>query len=210
MKISYAITVCNELIEIQRLLDFLLANKRKQDEIVVLVDNPGGEDDEMISLLYQYESHNSDHMCVWRSEFEGHFGNWKNKLNSYCKGSYIFQIDADEMLSKELIDNLPDILELNPTNEVYLVPRINTVDGLTQDHIKKWGWNVNQDEWINFPDYQWRIYKNNTKIVWVNKVHERLLGFNTYATLPAAVEYCLLHHKTISKQEMQNKFYDTL
>ena len=118
MKISYAITVCNELIEIQRLLDFLLANKRKQDEIVVLVDNPGGEDDEMISLLYQYESHNPDHMCVWRSEFEGHFGNWKNKLNSYCKGDYIFQIDADEMLSKELIDNLPDILESNPNNEI--------------------------------------------------------------------------------------------
>ena len=210
MKISYAITVCNELIEIQRLLDFLLANKRKQDEIVVLVDNPGGEDDEMISLLYQYESHNPDHMCVWRSEFEGHFGNWKNKLNSYCKGDYIFQIDADEMLSKELIDNLPDIIESNPNNEIYLVPRINTVDGLTQDHIKKWGWNVNQDEWINFPDYQWRIYKNDPKIVWINKVHERLSGFNTYATLPAAVEYCLLHHKTIEKQEKQNTFYDTL
>ena len=210
MKISYAITVCNELIEIQRLLDFLLANKRKQDEIVVLVDNPGGEDDEMISLLYQYESHNQDHMCVWRSEFEGHFGNWKNKLNSYCKGDYIFQIDADEMISKELIDNLPSILEYNPNNEVYLVPRINTVDGLTQAHIKKWGWNINQDEWINFPDYQWRIYKNDTKIVWVNKVHERLSGFNTYANLPAVVEYCLLHHKTISKQEMQNNFYDKL
>ena len=210
MKISYAITVCNELIEIQRLLDFLLANKRKQDEIVVLVDNPGGEDDEMISLLYQYESHNPDHMCVWRSEFEGHFGNWKNKLNSYCKGSYIFQIDADEMVSKILIQNLPDILEYNPHNEVYLIPRINTVDGLTQDHIKKWGWNVNQDKWINFPDYQWRIYKNDPKIVWINKVHERLSGFNTYANLPAAVEYCLLHHKTIEKQEKQNTFYDTL
>ena len=151
MKISYAITVCNELIEIQRLLDFLLANKRKQDEIVVLVDNPGGEDDEMISLLYQYESHNLDHMCVWRSEFEGHFGNWKNKLNSYCKGDYIFQIDADEMLSKELIDNLPNILELNPTNEVYLVPRINTVDGITQGHLNVWKWSINEKHWINFP-----------------------------------------------------------
>ena len=210
MKISYAITVCNELIEIQRLLDFLLANKRKQDEIVVLVDNPGGEDDEMISLLYQYESHNHDHMCVWRSEFEGHFGNWKNKLNSYCKGNYIFQIDADEMVSEILIQNLPDILEYNLNNEVYLIPRINTVDGLTQDHIKKWGWNVNQDEWINFPDYQWRIYKNDPKIVWVNKVHERLSGFNTYANLPSAVEYCLLHHKTIEKQEKQNNYYNTL
>ena len=48
MKSSYAITVCNELQEVKRLLDLLLESKREQDEIVVLVDNPGGEDDEMI------------------------------------------------------------------------------------------------------------------------------------------------------------------
>jgi hypothetical protein len=63
---------------------------------------------------------------------------------------------------------------------------------------------------INFPDYQWRIYKNDSKIVWVNKVHERLSGFKTYAALPEYVEYCLLHHKTIDRQETQNEFYDKL
>ena len=211
MKISYAITVCNELIEIQRLLDFLLANKRKQDEIVVLVDNPGGEDDEMISLLYQYESHNHDHMCVWRSEFEGHFGNWKNKLNSYCKGDFIFQIDADEMPNELLISHLPDLLELNPDNEVYLVPRVNTVEGLTQEHIAKWGWNVNAMGWVNWPDYQWRIYKNVPKIKWKDKVHESITGFTQYSYLPADTEaFCLYHPKTISRQEKQNNYYNTL
>jgi hypothetical protein len=39
MKISYAITVCNELVEIQRLLPFLIENKRKQDEIVIFYDS---------------------------------------------------------------------------------------------------------------------------------------------------------------------------
>ena len=34
MKISYAITVCNEFVEIQRLIHFLRKNKRQQDEIV--------------------------------------------------------------------------------------------------------------------------------------------------------------------------------
>ena len=38
MKISYAVTVCNEFIEIQRLLTFLLERKRPQDEIVVQMD----------------------------------------------------------------------------------------------------------------------------------------------------------------------------
>jgi hypothetical protein len=114
------------------------------------------------------------------------------------------------MLSEELIQNLPSILESNLNNEVYLIPRINTVDGLTQNHINKWRWNVNQDGWINFPDYQWRIYKNDPNIIWINKVHERLSGFKTYATLPASAEYCLIHRKTIEKQEKQNNYYDTL
>jgi len=38
MKISYAITVCNELKEITILLNFLLDNRRPEDEIVVLFD----------------------------------------------------------------------------------------------------------------------------------------------------------------------------
>jgi hypothetical protein len=209
MKISYAITVCNELEEIIRLLDLLLKNKQKQDEIVVLIDTVKANE-QLISTLRHYEMHNMDHMVVWPGEFEGHFANWKNKLTSYCSGDYIFQIDADEMVSETLIQNLPDILKYNLNNEVYLVARINTVDGLTEEHINKWKWNVNENNWINFPDYQWRIYKNDSKIVWINKVHECLSGFNTYANLPPSLEYCLLHHKTIEKQEKQNNYYSTL
>jgi hypothetical protein len=209
MKISYAITVCNELEEIIRLLDLLLKNRQKQDEIVVLMDTVKANE-QLTSTLRHYEMHNMDHMVVWPGEFEGHFANWKNKLTSYCKGDYIFQIDADEMVSETLIQNLPDILKYNLNNEVYLVARINTVDGLTDEHINKWKWNVNENNWINFPDYQWRIYKNDSKIVWINKVHECLSGFNTYANLPPSLEYCLLHHKTIEKQEKQNNYYSTL
>jgi hypothetical protein len=122
MKITYAVTVCNEFVEIQRLVHHLLKNKRVQDDIVILYDSKNGNPD--IETFLRSHSVNGEFM--WhKSEFEGHFGNWKNKLNSYCKGDYIFQIDADEMVSKELIDNLPDILEYNPNNEVYLMQNNN-------------------------------------------------------------------------------------
>jgi len=207
MKISYAITVCNEFVEIQRLLYFLLETKRPQDNIVILYDETNG-DPEIESFL---RTHSVNNEYYWYKEsFNKHFADWKNLLNSKCSGDYIFQIDADEMISETLIQNLPNILEYNPNNEVYLVPRINTVDGLTHEHVAKWGWNVDINGFINFPDYQWRIYKNDPKIVWINKVHERLSGFNTYANLPAAMEYCILHHKTIDRQEKQNNFYDKL
>ena len=47
---------------------------------------------------------------------------------------------SDEIPHKYLIETLPIILESNPDNEVYLVPRVNTVKGLTQEHIQRWGW----------------------------------------------------------------------
>jgi hypothetical protein len=101
------------------------------------------------------------------------------------------------------------VLSANSQVDVYLVPRINTVSGITEEHIQKWRWNV-EGERINFPDYQWRIYKNKPEIQWVNKVHERLDGFKVYSMLPAQDDFCLLHPKTIEKQELQNQFYNTL
>jgi hypothetical protein len=94
--------------------------------------------------------------------------------------------------------------------EVLRIPRINTVSGLTQEHIQKWGWNVNEEGWVNFPDYQWRIYKRSPYIKWENRVHEVLNGFKSLAFLPAVEEYCLTHHKDIKRQERQNAYYETL
>jgi hypothetical protein len=209
MKISYAITVCNEFIEIQRLLNFLLKHKRHQDEIVVLMDTTKANS-ELISTLRLFESHNMDHMVVWPAEFQGHFADWKNKLTSLCTGDFIFQIDADEIPCTSIIESLPAILEGNPKVDVYLVPRVNTVEGLADAHIQKWGWNVNSEGWVNWPDYQWRIFRNVDTIKWKNKVHEVLEGFKQFAHLPMEEDYSLYHPKTIEKQEKQNNYYNTL
>jgi hypothetical protein len=208
MKISYAITVKDELAEIQRLVPFLLENKRPQDEIVILYDQDNG-DEEVTKYLKPFNI--KPNVQFWRGfDFNGHFANWKNKLTEYCKGDYIFQIDADEIPHKYLIDALPGILEENEDLEVLLVPRVNTVEGLTMEHIKKWGWSVDVGGRVNWPDYQWRIWKNKPEIKWVNKVHERLEGFKTYAPLPAEQSMALYHPKDIARQERQNSYYETL
>jgi len=207
MKISYAITVCNEFLEIQRLISFLLKNKRLQDNIVILFDETNG-DSEIEAFL---RSHSQTGEFVWhKGKFERHFADWKNKLTSLCNGDYIFQIDADELPAEDLIQALPEIIELNPEMDVYLVPRVNTVEGLTPEHIAKWGWNVTDTGWVNWPDFQWRIWRNIPEIKWVNKVHERLDGFKTYTMLPDVEYFALYHPKTIEKQEKQNNYYDTL
>ena len=205
MKISYAITVCNELEEIKCLLNFLIQYKREEDEIVVLFDDSNSTK-EMETLLHSYR--NTKQIILHIDYFGGHFADWKNKLTSLCSGDYVFQIDADEIPNYNLIENLPAILENNV--DVILVPRVNTVQGITQQHIQHWGWKQNDKGWIQWPDFQWRIYKNNPEIKWKNKLHEVLDGFKTYSNLPEVEEYALYHPKTIEKQEKQNNYYSTL
>ena len=206
MKISYAITVCNEFKEIQKLIPYLLENKRPDDEIVVLYDSKNG--DEKVEEYLRAKSVNPTYS--WHSgEFDGHFADWKNKLTDLCNGDYIFQIDADEIPNNELIDNLPQILEMNSV-DVILVPRVNLVDGLTDEYIKKWNWNVDDKGRVNWPDPQWRVYKKSESIRWINKVHEKLEGYDTISNLPWVEELSLFHHKDIDKQIKQNDYYDTL
>ena len=206
MKISYAVTVCNEKKEVKRLVDFLLANKRQQDEIVVLYDQKNG-DEAVINMLVKLNK--LPNFQVWRGYFENHFANWKNKLTEYCSGDYIFQIDADEIPHKFLLENLPYVLENSEVDLLY-VSRVNTVKGLTPEHIQKWRWNVSEEGWVNWPDRQARIYKNSPEIRWEGKVHETVRGFKTYSPLPELEEWALYHPKQIDRQEKQNKYYSTL
>jgi hypothetical protein len=206
MKISFAITVCNEIEEIKKLLPFILKNKRVNDEIVILYDEKNG-DPKVLEYLLPFNI--KPNVQTWRGLWwNDNFADWKNKLNEYCEGDYIYQIDADEMISEYMVKNLHEILELNKEVDLIHVPRINTVDGLTEEHIKKWGWNVNEKGYVNFPDYQGRIYRK--KMTWYGKVHERIIGGQKFATLPTDEEYCILHHKEIKRQEKQNNFYNTL
>lgn len=207
MKISYAITVKDELSEIQRLVSLLLNNKRSQDEIIILLDEINGS--KQVEEYLRTHSTNSEFLWIAKP-FYNHFADWKNTLASLCDGDFIFQIDADEYPNEQLIASLPEILESNPEIDLYWIPRINTVEGITSEHIKQWGWILNEKGWVNFPDYQSRLYRRTQNITWVNKVHERIDGAKVFTHLPAEEDFCLYHPKTIERQEKQNSYYNTL
>lgn len=188
------------------MIPFLLERKRIQDEIVILFDEKNGNK-EILDFLLPYNI--KPNVQTWRSlEWNDNFADWKNLLNGYCSGDYIFQIDADEMISEYMINNLHQILEMNPDVDLIFVPRINTVEGITGNHINMWRWNLNEKGYINFPDRQGRIYRKGMK--WYSKVHERIIGGSKFASLPDDEVYCIQHHKTIERQEKQNKFYNSI
>lgn len=208
MKISYAIPVHNEHQELKRLLDYLFKHKRPEDEIVVQCDK-NNTTQAVYEVLKEYAEFNMPYKHI-EFPLNKNFAAFKNNLKDNCSGDYIFQIDADEYPEEYLMSTLPSIIENNGKVDIFWVPRINLVEGLTLEHIQKWGWVMNNKNRINFPDYQCRILKNVKRIKWKNKVHEVLTGHKTESKLPANDEFCLHHPKTIDRQEKQNEFYNSL
>ena len=207
MKISYAITVCNELEEITNLLNFLQLNIRPGDEILIQYDELSVTD-EVKDYITLMDSMHKNHKVIG-FPLNKDFATFKNNLKSNCSGDYIFQIDADEIPNAALIEHLPTLIEQNPVDVIF-VPRVNIVQDITQEHIDKWRWNVNDKGWVNWPDYQLRIYKKTDDIEWGNKVHETLTGYDTFSNFPAEEVWSLYHYKQIDKQEKQNEFYETI
>tara|TARA_R100001460_G_scaffold33884_1_gene66121 strand:+ start:25 stop:654 length:630 start_codon:yes stop_codon:yes gene_type:complete len=209
MTISYAIPVCNEWMELENLLNYLFKHKRKQDEIVVQCDK-GNTTPSVYQVLQEYSTYHSVGFKIIEYPLNKDFASFKNNLKEHCSGDYIFQIDADEYPDDYLMDTIETVINMNDKVDIFWVPRINKVNGLTKEHITQWGWNVDQDNRVNFPDYQCRIMKNVKRIKWKNKVHEVLTGHKTESHLPANDEFCLIHIKDIKRQEQQNKLYETI
>ena len=199
MKISYGITVHNEADELNRLLDILNSYIDSEDEIVVCID---GDDDSVKKVLHDCLAD-----VVYNRKLEDDFAAQKNSVIENCKGDYIFHLDADEYPNEILLSQIKQVLEMNEVDLVW-IPRVNTVEGITNEHCVKWGWRINDKGWVNYPDYQARVFKRSKDIKWIRPVHEYITGCKTYAHLPPQEELSLYHHKTIEKQELQNKMYE--
>lgn len=210
MKIGYFITACNEYDELAKLLVLLRTNILKTDCIGILLDEDNCTE-EVRGLCNQFLIPDDSAFRVIYGNLNKDFASFKNlgyHLFEDC--DWIFNIDADELPSSILLKNIHQIIDVNPETELFYVPRINTVEGLTQSHIDKWKWQVNDDGWVNWPDYQGRIYKRQHNIEWNGKVHEQIKGMKKYSHLPPKEEFAFHHPKTIEKQEKQNKLYETI
>ena len=205
MKISYSILVHNETDSLEKLLDCLVKYKEPQDEIVILDDF--SDNKKTKSILDFYVS--TQNIVFEQRNLLGDFATQKNYLKNMCSGDYSFNLDADELISHWFMKDIHEILEGNQVDLIYL-PRINTVEGLTEEHIRYWRWQVNEKGWINYPDWQGRVFRNRPNIRWERPVHEMITGFQTYAHLPMEQKYSIINPKTIDRQMEQNKKYSEI
>ena len=196
----------NETDSLLELIEFIAKHKDEEDEIVILDDYSDNEKTkEILETMCSIHEIKFEQRALLKN-----YAEQKNHLKNMCSGDYIFNLDADEKPNKFLMEKIKGIIESNPTIDLYWVPRINTVKGLTQKHIDKWRWQVNEKGCVNFPDYQCRIWRNRPNIIWKNPVHEVLEGYKEHTFLPMEEEFCFYHPKDIGRQEKQNEFYDTI
>ena len=205
MKISYGITVHNEADELNKLLPILIHKTDKEDEIVICDDYSDDETQFVIQSWTQQYGHTKT-IKVYQRKLDGNFSAQKNSVIENSSGDYIFHIDADEYPHETLLQQLKEIITMNDVDLIW-IPRVNTVEGMKEEHIQKWGWRVSENNWVNYPDYQARVFRNDEKIRWTRPLHEVITGCKTYSHLPPYEELSLYHPKTIQKQEQQNMFY---
>jgi len=211
MGISFLVTAYNEYEDLKKLLSQLLKIVRPTDELIIQLDNKATN--EVIQLVDNFLSKNKDNILIKKCHFDLNkdFASFKNNAKNYCTKDWIFQIDADETLSETFCRILHEVLETNEEIDLIAVPRVNIVNGLTQEDVIQWHWQLNNQGWVNWPDPQWRIFKNIPEIKWINKVHEKLKGWKTFAELPSEDDsYALYHIKDIDRQRSQNEFYSTI
>ena len=206
MKISYGITVYNEADELNRLLEILVHKTDEEDEIVICVD---GEDDGVRFVLDSWTQQyaHAKMIKVYQRSLNKNFAAQKNSIIENSVGDYVFHIDADEYPNVALLQQLKRILEINDVDLVW-IPRVNTIDGMKDEHINRWGWRVTEKGWVNYPDYQARVFRRCSEIRWERPLHEVIRGYKTYSHLPPHEELSLYHPKTIERQEEQNMFYN--
>lgn len=201
MKLSYAICVCDEHSELNALLSFLVKVIDDEDEINILVDS-GKVTDDVRSILNNFESR----IIVNEREFCGNFSRHRNYHITKCTGDYIFVLDADEIPQEMLIKNIKSF-----DLDILYIPRMNIIPGYTEEWCKQMKFSVNEMGWINWPDYQGRIFKNDGTITWSLGLHEILVGSNKPPSqLPKNPQFGIWHIKSVHKQDKQDTFYKKL
>jgi hypothetical protein len=194
MKLTYTIQVCNESRELYSLLNFLTKVIDDEDEINVVVDTE--HTTEKVELvLEQFE----ERVNVFKRPFDNFHVNAQFHIEK-ATGEYIFGIDADEMPQELLIKNIKKIIEETGA-EIIAIPRINIHPGATQEFIEKSNFRINDVGWINWPDFQMRIYKKCDHIKWTEEVHTKLTGSDKVIGVQAEPKLALWHIKSIEKQE---------
>ena len=165
MSVSYLVTCHNEESSLDKLLSILVENKDDAHEIVLIDDFSDNKN--TLDIIDKYRD-----SIIWKSRnLDRNYGAQKNFGIENCSCDWIFQIDADEYPTIELIKNINAILDANINNEVLWIPRLNIFHGVDDNDIRQWGWAVTKfpqivnEKSIKNDSSEYVFLKNNSFII---------------------------------------------
>jgi len=148
--LSAALAVYNEECN----LDACLASVAPWVDEIVVVD--GGSADGTLDIAKQYGAH------IIRTDNPPIFHINKQKALDACLGEWILQLDADEVVTSELKDQILDTVTQKDAKDAYYIPRKNYFLG---HWLSKGG---------QYPDYVIRLFKNGNGKFPCESVHEQI------------------------------------
>ena len=166
-----------------------------QYEDMIVVD--GGSTDNTLKILDQYDS-----VTVHHKKWDDSFEIQKNAALDLATDDWRVWIDADETYDHLFWNQLPWYIASAERNGVDCinVPRINTITDLEPqqlyDYVQQNNWGIAYFGWINYPDYQQRVFKSNCRFA--GRTHERIVGMEKESALVGV--HCV-HPKKKSRQD---------
>lgn len=159
-KITYSIQVRDEVRELSTLLDFLIKTIDYVDNIHVVVDTTH-KNEKVQKVLDNF----SKNITVFERAFDtSHENSVYHK--EVATGDYVFALEADEIPQETLVKSIKRVITTTES-EIVLVPRVNICPNVTQEYLhNSEKFKMNQLGWLNWPDYQSRIYKRDDHITW--------------------------------------------
>ncbi len=176
MKLSVAIVTYNE----EKKLGACLASVSSWVDEIIVVD--GGSNDQTLSIAKQY------HARIIKTDNPSIFHINKQKALEACRGEWILQLDADEVVTPKLREEILSLIRFSTPNGFYL-PRKNLFCG---HWLKKGG---------QYPDYVIRLVRRGHAYFPSKSVHEQI-------AVDGSVEYLknpLLHYSYDSIVEYWRK-----
>ena len=156
MKLSVAIATYNE----EKKLEACLASVSLWTDEIVLVD--GGSTDKTLTIAKEYKAR------IIKTDNPSIFHINKQKALDACRGDWILQLDADEVVTTDLRDEILNLLRLSTfdfrllTPDGYYLPRKNFFCG---HWLKKGG---------QYPDYVIRLVRRGRARFPCQSVHEQI------------------------------------
>lgn len=206
IRLSIGILVHDEAEELDRLLSAIGAYTAPWLEVVIVEDTATPE------VRAVLETHRSSVVhAVHSRKLDKNFADQRNFLKGKCRGRYILMLDADELPPGHVMANMARLLDFMDANalEVVALPRINLLTGGDLNSLPP-RYPVDERGWVGFPEYQNRLFRNDPALRWVNRVHERLIGYKRRMLLPAEEAYALLHRKDFDDFVRSNSYYDRI